>query len=570
MDVNIYREMMCVTAACGCLFGIGNPCEAGVRYETVALTGDVLPHPVPGVSLAPAFQEGPQIDASGGVVFRGLVEGSGVTSGNDEGIWYGTPAGVSLVAVEGGVVDPAQDPSETYQSFFRESVTSDGRVVFLSGTSEGVRLQAGTPGSLISIYDSSVGVPGLSSFAVSIDDVSWNSDAQGLFFARSSSPDAVVLAEPGGGRVVGVSNQQLPLIDPMSRIISVFDTPRPALGGDGSVAFLATIDTGTNGTRGGVLLAGPPDGLRYVTAAQDDVSAYTQSGTSMGQVGWAVLDGSGRLVFLSNMVRPGGSLEFGLWSWADGQLDLLAETGGETPIDGLRWRYISVPSFPFDQGTVDISDSGHIAFLASLSGDGVTGENDGSIWGGRPDALRMVARTGDPAPGTDVWFQQVFDTPRVDEKGRVAFTASLVGEGVEFSNSTGVWMEDALGRVQKVIRAGDTIDIDPDPLVEDLRVVRVPQFFNSDSVPYGSPINASGQVALGVFFDNPSSFGIIRATLTVCVGDWNDDGVVSVGDILDYLQAWITGNTFSDLNENESLDTGDIMDFLAAWSAGCG
>src|ERR1051325_9001559 len=44
--------------------------------------------------------------------------------------------------------------------------------------------------------------------------------------------------------------------------------------------------------------------------------------------------------------------------------------------------------------------TGKTAFLAILSGPGVTLSNSNSLWSGTPGTLSMVARTGNPAPGT--------------------------------------------------------------------------------------------------------------------------------------------------------------------------
>lgn len=54
-----------------------------------------------------------------------------------------------------------------------------------------------------------------------------------------------------------------------------------------------------------------------------------------------------------------------------------------------------------------------------------------------------------------------------------------------------------------------------------------------------------------------------------CVGDYNNDGTLSVQDIFDFLSGWFAGNILADVEGNGSLAVQDIFDFLNAWFAGC-
>jgi hypothetical protein len=54
-----------------------------------------------------------------------------------------------------------------------------------------------------------------------------------------------------------------------------------------------------------------------------------------------------------------------------------------------------------------------------------------------------------------------------------------------------------------------------------------------------------------------------------CVGDYNNDGTLSVQDIFDFLSGWFASNILADVEGNGSLAVQDIFDFLNAWFAGC-
>jgi hypothetical protein len=63
---------------------------------------------------------------------------------------------------------------------------------------------------------------------------------------------------------------------------------------------------------------------------------------------------------------------------------------------------------------------------------------------------------------------------------------------------------------------------------------------------------------------------------TLCVADWNVDGVVRVQDIFDYVTDWQSQSTggpvimhSADVNGDDDVTVQDLFDFIALWSAGC-
>ncbi len=63
-----------------------------------------------------------------------------------------------------------------------------------------------------------------------------------------------------------------------------------------------------------------------------------------------------------------------------------------------------------------------------------------------------------------------------------------------------------------------------------------------------------------------SKYGYGQST---CRADFNNDGVVSVQDIFDFLASWFAQGTFADFNLDGSVGVQDIFDFLGVWFAGC-
>ncbi len=54
-----------------------------------------------------------------------------------------------------------------------------------------------------------------------------------------------------------------------------------------------------------------------------------------------------------------------------------------------------------------------------------------------------------------------------------------------------------------------------------------------------------------------------------CAADFNGDGDVNTIDVLDFLNAWVAGDSSADFNNDGDVNTIDVLDFLNAWNAGC-
>ena len=59
------------------------------------------------------------------------------------------------------------------------------------------------------------------------------------------------------------------------------------------------------------------------------------------------------------------------------------------------------------------------------------------------------------------------------------------------------------------------------------------------------------------------------AVVSVCVADFNCDGVADLFDYLDFLSAFTSNNLAADLNHDQVIDLFDYLDFVDAFSRGC-
>jgi hypothetical protein len=98
-----------------------------------------------------------------------------------------------------------------------------------------------------------------------------------------------------------------------------------------------------------------------------------------------------------------------------------------------------------------LNDAGRTAFGAYLVGGGIDSTNNEGIWSEGTGSLALVARKGSPAPGTPYNFINLLsgEGPVLNEAGQTAFTAYLT-----FPGGVGIWSEGS-GSLALVARSGD-------------------------------------------------------------------------------------------------------------------
>lgn len=156
---------------------------------------------------------------------------------------------------------------------------------------------------------------------------------------------------------------------------------------------------------------------------------------------------SGQVVFGSHLEAVGGGWatpRTGVWFGSASEPQLVVSSGMDAPgTSGASLQEI--------QPAVASNAAGQIAIWSTLSGAGVTTENDEGVWAGVPAGLRLVARAGDIAPGVGGARFSQFRPLSLSGQGRVAFVGVLTGSGVTVENNTGIWSE-ATGGLRLVAR----------------------------------------------------------------------------------------------------------------------
>lgn len=145
------------------------------------------------------------------------------------------------------------------------------------------------------------------------------------------------------------------------------------------------------------------------------------------------------------------SNEDAIWLGTGSGLTLVARAGEQATGLATGVNYASL-------GNPTVNSSGHVAFKAELVGGRPDYWNDRSVWSNRSGSNALLARIGDPAPGTSAGV--VFDWlegdyyPALNNADKTIFEAMLAGPGVTSTNNFGLW-SDATGSLSLIARAGD-------------------------------------------------------------------------------------------------------------------
>jgi hypothetical protein len=141
----------------------------------------------------------------------------------------------------------------------------------------------------------------------------------------------------------------------------------------------------------------------------------------------------------------------------------VALTGAQAPGTATGVVFASFES-PFNTSIPVplIDDAGQVLYFAFLAGPGVDPTNGHGLWVERAATSTLLARAGDPAPGTPAgtFFHGL---PNVEiplgflaAGGGAAFPATLIGPAVTAVDDVGIW-SDASGTTALVVREDDPV-----------------------------------------------------------------------------------------------------------------
>ncbi|MEM8496095.1 MAG: choice-of-anchor tandem repeat NxxGxxAF-containing protein [Planctomycetota bacterium] len=271
---------------------------------------------------------------------------------------------------------------------------------------------------------------------------------------------------------------------------------------------------------------------------------------------------SGQATFRGVLVGPDvdGSNDEAIYRERAGVLSKVAREGSQAPgaDPGVVFVGLNQPV---------VNASGQAAFRGFLAGPGVDSGNDIAIYREDSGVMSEVVREGNQVPGADPGV--VFDAvslPGLNASGLITFFGFLDGSGVDGSNDRGIYAAWPGGPLVEILREGDTIDVNDDPLIDDWRTVSYVSFNPGNINAFGrsTGVNDFGQISFEAHFTDGSQ-GVFVSNLVASLtlpGDANADGVVDLldFDVLAQNFGSRTGNGSAEGDFN--LDgTVDLLDF---------
>ena len=407
--VSRFRGLLAGTVAAVCLALGGQGLDAQLlpEFRTIALSGDQAPDADNGTVLD-SFSA-PSINAVGQAVFNSFLDGVGVSSNNDSGVF--------------------RDSLGTLEQVARESDQVPGAASGVVFSGFGFNVPA-------------INSSGQTAFSAFLDGTGVNgTNDRGIYY--SEAPGTLTEVARTGGQAPGASNG-----------VVFSDFGNPLLNNFGQTAFLADLEgTGVNGTNDSGIYSGGSGSLAQV-ARTGDQAPNASNGVVFNSFNEPVLSASGQTAFRASLVGTGVSEinSEGIYRAGSGTLTQVARTGGQAPdaSGGVVFDSFRDPVINF---------SGQTVFRAELSGTGVDSTNNEGVYTTLSGTLVQVARTGDQAPGAsgDVAFGgfSFSRDPLVNNAGQIAFEGFLVGDDVSTANNSALYVTDEDGQLGQVVRTGD-------------------------------------------------------------------------------------------------------------------
>lgn len=401
-----------------------------LNHRPVAVTGQ----PAPGLSSSikfEGFDGSPAIGPNGQVVFAGrLLQGGGVGPANNRALWAGKPGQLGLVARTGSAAPglPAGVKLESFNNLTPD-INDDGDTAFAASlVGPGVdevnakTLWFGQPGALRLVARSGVPFAG--------DQV-----VKDILNPRTLHGSGLVACESvlnGSDRALWAGPVAAPQLVVRTGVEHYLALAERAWNRAGNVLFTRTIPFGEPSQRT-ALIVGNATSETVVAALVDSVPPWANNG--MGD-----LNDRGDVFFFTD-----GKL---ILKDFQGVTTTVATVGEEPPgLPGQRF---------FDFLHPRVSQSGLVAFQARFGPQSQPETVAGSgCWVGRPGALRLLAATGQPAPGIVSSFAGVGEIA-FNDRDQVAFRARLNEAGPGLHQS--LWATDTAGELHLLLREGDYLD----------------------------------------------------------------------------------------------------------------
>jgi len=438
-----------------------------------------------------------------------------------------------LIAVS-SMQAPGQASGVNYSSFNSHALNDAGQVAFggrltgtgVSGSTSGQISSEGSGSGLTVIArqgSQTAGLPASINYSLFLDGLGINDTGQALFVSQLSGTgsvnagnDTAIFREDSDVSVIAREGDQAPGLDEGVRYSTLMS---PSFNDSGQTAFLAMLagDAVTGANNGVIYSAGSGSGLVPIAREGDQIAGMNPGVLFGSTTAKPVLNNVGQAAFVIGLTGAG------VLSTNDQAIFLDRAGSGITCVarEGDQVAGLT-EDVRYGQFYIDLAfnDFGMTALRGTIVGAGVDETSNDVIYQESPGGgLTVLVREGDQAAGLPPTVRYTdFESPVLNNAGQTAFYAELFND-VAFFN--GIFATDLSGQMLLVAAEGTRLDINPDPLVNDFRVI---SSLSSDIV-----LNNAGELAFrATFTDGTSGIYVASVPAPGAVGLFGVMGLVAV------------------------------------------
>ena len=429
---------------------------AGAQVVTIAAQGQPALGEPTGIEY---ISFGFPVIAPDGTLAFGATVGTSPTKFPQTQIAYAGPLGAFSVLARQG--DPALGaaPGVQITSTYPNEVADGGFVVAVDSVQgAGIGNQgifAGRAGSYVCYASQGQSAPGGGTYTGVFFPPSLNAADQFVFRAGTTGPlEGIYFGSGGVVSNVADIGQSAPGTGSMTfmRFHSM-----PALSDSGQVVFAASaaVPGGTSALDG--IWSGAPGSLQLVLSTQTvapgtDNAVFSSIGESSPSI-----NRTGRIAFRGGLVDQGpvnNSNDSGIWSNISGPMTLIARQGDQASGLPSGTRYTS---FSPDGNYISpvLNDSGRIAFGAGLVGDGNVGAG---LFAGTPGHIQPILLAGQRVPGlpASISLNDMYNV-HMNEAGQMVFMSDISGPGVVAPGTSALLAYDPVLGVRAIAVPGQVL-----------------------------------------------------------------------------------------------------------------
>lgn len=487
--------------------------------ETVVLSGERAAGTEPFVAFTNF--SAPILDNYGNLTFEAGITARGLDPNRGVGIWTTRNSTVKLVAREGQ--EAPGTSGFQFDDFENFAVSETGQLALTArlagegttpGNREGIWTFDGTSlDLLVRAGQQADGVPELSSYRT-FEILEMNTNGHVFFEATIEGSNSSFPFERGIWR--SQPNGLQPLVRAGDTVPGFADTSFISISGmrgnqKGELVFFASTSSSGNaeGPLNGIWSFPADSSIPHPVVSVGEQAGVMEEGVVWSRFNDAGINNRGEVAFEAMLAGPGVDRSNDEGIWVSGQSTrLVARTGQQAPGTDPGVVFNAIPLSP---PRMVFGEQG-VVFTAALRGPNTNFSNNSGIWAESSRGLQLVARAGDPAPGTSpgtVFSFFAFLPLTSNDLGQTAFVGLINDVEVELPNQVGIWTTNRQGELQLVVRTGDELEVAPG----DRRTIQSLTFSSrSNSRSRIDAFNNRGQLAFNATFTDGSQ-GIFISNL---------------------------------------------------------